>query len=192
MGYGSIQPIIQKQTLEELIAEKSVGMTDDQKAQYWYEICQTAFALLGKVEVYTEAITSTVFQSTMILTYPTLTGVKIADGTFYITTEVDLQNILTKDWTNLVPYVSEKNDCDDFANKLYDHLTQYYGLNSVIPVWGYTDEGYHGFNLAVLKTATGYTAKLIEPQTDLIFDFQGSLGNYAPQEIAQFLGILKI
>lgn len=39
------------ETVEEIVAGNSAGMTDEQKAQYWYELSQSLFALLGRVEV---------------------------------------------------------------------------------------------------------------------------------------------
>lgn len=40
-----------QKTVEEIVAEKSVGMSNAQKAEYWYNLSQNIFALLDKVEV---------------------------------------------------------------------------------------------------------------------------------------------
>lgn len=179
-------------TVEEIVAEKSLGMTDLQKAQYWYELNQSIFALLGKVDIEIIEITPSQWIATAQAQYPTLTDVKIADASFLTTSLTSLQEILTRDWTNLVPYVAEIADCDKFATRLYNHLCDYYKINAVVPVWGDTSQGYHGFNLAVIQDPPGtYITRLIEPQSDQIFIDTGPLGKYTPRVLATELGILR-
>jgi hypothetical protein len=81
--------------------------------------------------------------------------------------------------------------CDNFATLLYSHLVLYYGIKGVVPVWGDTDQGYHGFNLAVVKDIDQFVARLIEPQGDQIFKDVGSLGRYIPRVTAIELGIKR-
>ena len=181
-----------EKTVEEIIAEKSVGMSDAQKAEYWYELTQNIFALLGKVDnVPIFELTSSDWLILVKYNYPTLIDIKIADSKFFTTSLQRLQEILSRDWTNLVPYIAEISDCDDFAIRLYNHLVDYYKINSVIPVWGDTDQGYHGFNLAVIKDNSKFIARLIEPATDSIFVDSGPLGKYIPRETAVEFGINK-
>ncbi len=182
-----------KQTVEEIVAANSVGMTDAQKAEYWYELTQNIFAILGKVDVPIFEITPADWLNLVQSNYPTLTDVKIADSKFFTTSLQGLQEILSRDWTNLVPYVAEISDCDKYATRLYSHLCDFYKLNAIVPVWGDTDQGYHGFNLAVIKDASdALIARLIEPQTDQIFVDQGPLGKYVPRSVVEELGITKI
>ena len=183
------------QAIEEIIAANSTNMGDTEKAQYWYEITQTAFKLLGKVDdVKMYGISTQSWIDVAQKQYPTLTNIKIADASFRITTLECLQKILFRDWTNLVPYVIHVYDCDKYASELYNHLCLYYGINSVVPVWGYTDSGYHGFNLAVLidDESGNMIARLVEPQRDQVFTFTGPLGKYAPDKTAEELGVFKI
>lgn len=170
------------------MAEKSVGMTDAQKAQYWYELSQAIFALLGKVEVTISSINGNDWRAVAMLKYPSLTEVRLADSTLYITSEADLARILSLDWTSLVPYLKDKSDCDDYSTRLFNHLCDYYGITGVVPVWGDTTQGYHAFNLAVFSDLT---AKLIEPQTDQIFVIDGPLGMYTPRFTALEYGIKR-
>ena len=179
-------------TVEEIIAEKSMGMTDEQKAQYWYQLSRNIFALLGKVDVPGFEISCAQWVATAQRQYPTLTDIKLADSKSFTTSLDGLAAILTRDWTNLVPYLAEVSDCDKFATRLYNHLVDYYRLTAIIPVWGDTDRGYHGFNLAVLKNGDDWLARLIEPQMDAIFIDSGPLGRYVPRTTAQELGIKKI
>ncbi len=178
-------------TIEEIVAANCVGMSDAQKAQYWYELSQTTFALLGKVDINRFEITPDEFVAALRAGYSTIQDIKIADSKFFITDEAGLKEVLTRDWVNLVPYQAEIGDCDKFGLRLYLHCCDYYQINSVIPVWGDTDRGYHGFNLAVLKADTGLTARLIEPQSDSIFVENGPLGRYIPRAIVRELGTLK-
>jgi len=180
-------------TLEEIIAANSKSMSDSQKSEYWYEISQTAFRLLGKIDIPLSTITPTAFANIIRASYPTIENVKFADSEFYVTTLDNIKLILKRDWTNLVPYIIDKSDCDKFANRLYSHLADYYGLNTVIPVWGDTSGGYHAFNLVVYTDAVGkLDAQLIEPQRDEIFRINGPLGHHIPRKIAEELGVMKI
>jgi len=184
----------QGKTVEEIIAEKSAGMTDAQKAQYWFELSQNIFALLGKVDVPIIEIPAGLEQWKQVAQaqYPTLTRIELPDSKYFTTTRQGLQAILTKDYTNLIKYVAETFDCDKFANTLYTHLCQYYGINSVFPVWGQTSGGYHGFNCAVVLNDDGlYIARLIEPQGDQIFIEDGPLGKYSPEHTADFLAVIE-
>ena len=177
-------------TVEELVAAASVGMTDGEKAQYWWELTQQLFALLGKIDITVSQIPAADFVAIARATYPTLTDFKTADGIYYITTLESMQQVLSRDWSNLVKYQADVSDCDKFANRLFDHLCLNYGLNSVVPVWGDTTGGYHGFNLAVVLIDGILGAKLIEPQSDAIFDLKGPMGVYTPQTVAVELGIV--
>ncbi len=190
---GFICNRVKPKTVEEIVAEKSVGMTDVQKAQYWYELTQNIFALLGKVDVQTFEISTQDWIAVAQTQYPTLTDIKIADSWFFTTSLGGIQQILTRDWTNLVPYVAEISDCDKYATRLYSHLCDFYKFNAIVPVWGDTSQGYHGFNLAVIRENNNkFIARLIEPQADAIFVDQGPLGTYVPRLVAEELGIKKV
>lgn len=180
-----------QKTVEELVAELSAGMTDEQKSAYWYELSQNIFALLGKVDVPTFKTTAEHWVIVATRQYPSLVNIKLADSVFYTTSLDGLASILKRDWSNLVKYEAEISDCDDFAIRLHAHLTTYYRLTGIVPVWGPTGGGYHAFNLAVVKDGNNFIARLIEPQTDQIFMDTGPLGNYFPEKTAIELGILK-
>ncbi len=182
----------QEKTVEEIVAANSALMTDAQKAQYWYELSQNIFAILGKVDAETFEISTQEWIAVAQVQYPTLTDVKFADSKFFTTTLSGLKEILERDWTNIVPYIAETGDCDKFATRLYSHLCDYYKINAVIPVWGDTSYGYHGFNLAVVRDNDNLIARLIEPQGDQIFVDQGPLGEYVPRLTAIELGIKRV
>ena len=185
--------IVQRQkTIEEIIAENSADMTDDQKAQYAYELDKQIHGLLtGVLDVELFTMTFDAFREVAVAQYPTLTSLEVPDSVFTITTESWMKKILAKDWTNKVPYITDIGDCDKFADRLYMHLCDYYGINGALEVWGQTTVGYHGFNLTVLKEGDDYVARLIEPQTDAIFIEQGPLGIYKPDKVVAKLAIIN-
>jgi len=188
-------PVFQSATIEEIIAKKSVGMTPSQKAEYWYELDQSIFALLGKVmDVELIEVSVSDWINATKKQYPTLVDIKIADSSFRTIKLSCLQEILTQDWTNLVPYDSLVYNCDKYASELYNHLSRYYNVNAIIPVWGNTTNGYHGFNLAVIfdDVSGRLIARLVEPQSDVIFIDSGPLGEYTPDKTALELGVKKI
>ena len=47
---GFICNLFKPKTVEEIIAENSIGMSDAQKSAYWYELSQNIFAVLGKID----------------------------------------------------------------------------------------------------------------------------------------------
>ena len=186
---------LQPATIEEIIAKKSIGMTSVQKAEYWYELDQAIFALLGKViDVELIEVSVSDWINTAKKQYPTLTDIKIADSSFRTIRLSSLHEILTQDWTNLVPYDSIVYNCDKYASELYNHLSRYYNVNAIIPVWGNTTAGYHGFNLAVVfdDVLEVLIARLVEPQSDVIFLDSGPFGKYMPEKTALELGVKKI
>ena len=186
-----------KPTVEELVAEASKGMTPEQMAQYWYELDQQMFALLGKVEpVVISPISPTDWVKYITMAYPTVIELKVPDETFYTCDMDSMQRILSKDWTNDVPYVTDRSDCDKFANRLYEHLCHYYGITACLPIWGLMPDlpppNYHAFNAIVFAEVDGYLPRLIEPQSDVIFKDNGPFGIYQPRQTAEYLGILPI
>lgn len=172
---------VKQKTIEEIIAGNSAGMTDLEKAQYAYELNLQVHRILTKVdgvEIY--QITPDEFIRVALAQYPTLANFNAPDSYFTITNEAWMQEILRKDWSNLVPYIVEVGDCDKFANRLYIHLCDYYGITGALEVWGWVAASYHSFNLTVLKEGEGHIARLIEPQTDAIFIEDGPVGRYQP------------
>jgi len=182
--------VIRPNTIEGIIDANSVGMNDQEKAQYWYEIAQTAFALLGKVDVEIYEIPFADWVAIAQAQYPSLQDIKMSDDCLYTVDEAGLHLILQRDWTNLVPYIPNISDCDKFDSRLYDHLHTYYGITGVKPIWGMAGSSYHGFNLGVLRRGDSWIARLVEPQTDEIFESQGPLGIYLPKETAMQEAIL--
>jgi hypothetical protein len=169
------------QTLEEIIKTTSAGMSDKQKAAYAKEIDDLNFKYNLSTPVQLVEITAAQWAQTAQVKYPTL-KTDMENESFQTCTEEELQRILSLDWTNLITY-SKFFNCDNYAELLTSRLTQEYGIASAVEVWGWAGRAYHGFNLVVLKKGNGWEAKLIEPQTDKIFDFECQpLGLYQPEK----------
>ncbi len=170
------------QTVEEIIAESSKGMSEDELGKYYYELNQMIFKLVGEVELVLIEISASDWVNIVLKQYPTLTNLELPDVLLYTTTLERLETVLKRDWTNRIKYLAEKFDCDDFAHMLSERLNYYYGLTSVMEVWGNTTAGYHAFNVVVVRDGTEFIARLIEPQSDMVFETKGTLGTYTPKE----------
>ena len=185
------EPVPSMDNIRAMIAALGKGKTDAEQCQLWYELDLMAFNELGEVMVSTYALTPEQVRTNVLAQYPGLADLKCPDGEYWCTDLAGLQKILTRDWTNIVPYVLDKSDCDKFANRLFEHCCRYYAINTVFPVWGQTTQGYHAFNCAVVWDISGYQAYLIEPQADTIFKTDGPLGHYQPDTASQQLGNMK-
>jgi hypothetical protein len=171
-----------KQTIGEIIARDSAGMSDKEKSEYASEIDQTVFDELLKVPFTLVEITPEQWNAAARAQYPAMKIIELPDAVLYTITEGELKSVLSRDWTNLCKYVTDLFDCDKFADLLVAHLEKYYKVTAVREVWGNTTQGYHAFCLAVLKQGDGFIARLVEPQTDDIFVTAGPLGIYSPEK----------
>lgn len=178
------------ESLRSCVASLGQGKSDAEQCGLWYDIEKMAFKELGEVYVNTTGVTFEEIRNTICVQYPAIQDLKQSDTSYMVTDPSGMLKILSRDWTNMVPYISDSSDCDKYANRLYEHCCRYYGINTVFPVWGNTTGGYHAFNCAVLKDGDGLIARLIEPQGDVIFINQGPLGEYTPSTASQVLGSL--
>lgn len=95
-------------------------------------------------------------------------NIYMADNKLGLFSKEDLMNVLLKDNTNKKKYTKEVHDCDNFAVDLLYHLLSH-GLSAGI-LW-ITKPYAHALNVIILsKKGGGYECKLIEPQTDRVFD----------------------
>ncbi len=187
--YGQPEVPATMESLREIVKRMGQGKSDAEQCRLWYDIELIAFNELGEVYIDTWEVLPEIIQRTVTEQYLTLTDLKLPDGKYFITDMAGMQKILTRDWTNIVPYVADKSDCDKYGNRLYEHCCRYYNLNTVFPIWGMTTQGYHGFNVVVLRKDVGvYIARIIEPQMDSLFEFDGPLGHYTPDTAALKLG----
>lgn len=103
-------------------------------------------------------------------------GIRFGDGTYYLPTIQEVQEILSKSESDRRTWLAERFDCDDFAYVLkgemsvhaYDTGDIRYGL-CVGMVWANFTwvKGYHAVNWFI---ASDGTLRFIEPQNDSIYD----------------------
>ncbi len=109
-------------------------------------------------------------------------GIRFGDGSFYLPTLQEVQDILAASRLDREKWLEERFDCDDFAYVLkaemsvhaYQSAAMKFGL-CVGMVWGNFDwvDGYHAVNWFVDKHST---LRFIEPQDDGIHDLASCKG----------------
>ncbi len=174
--------IITTTTIEEIIRVNSAGMNDREKSEYASRIDKIVFEELLKINIHLMPVDAGAWLTVARSQYPTLTLIEVPDITLSTVTQDELQVVLSRDWTNLIAYIAEMFDCDDFSALLTARLAKYYSITAVREVWGQTSGGYHAFCLGVLYDGNKLIARLIEPQTDAIFIKTGPLGDYFPEK----------
>jgi hypothetical protein len=109
-------------------------------------------------------------------------GIRFGDGSFYLPTLQEVQQILTASRLDRETWMEERFDCDDFAYVLKAEMSVHayksgdmkFGL-CVGMVWGNFDwvDGYHAVNWFVDNNST---LRFIEPQDDVIHDMEHCQG----------------
>jgi len=55
----------------------------------------------------------------------------VQDSNYWVINAEDLEKLLRWDWTDRMPFVAERRDCDDLARSFVVHVSEAFGLNSV-------------------------------------------------------------
>lgn len=95
------------------------------------------------------------------------------DKYYWVTSEEDFMKVAKKDKTNMIEYVSEKFDCENFAMLFSARMSYKYHLNSVGIVIDYSSQ--HAYNIIVFRDGS---VKLYEPQEELLIDIDNDYDNY--------------
>ena len=92
----------------------------------------------------------------------------LADQYYKETDPALILNILAQDRTDLEEYIAEDYDCDDFAFRLMGvfHQNKETAAMPIFITWVLTPSGGH----AVLSYYVAGTVRIIEPQTDDVFE----------------------
>lgn len=103
-------------------------------------------------------------------------GIRFGDGTYYLPTLQEVQEILQQSQSDRRTWLAERFDCDDFAYVLkgemsihsYDTGDLRFGL-CVGMVWGNFDwvSGYHAVNWFISNDGV---LRFIEPQSDAMYE----------------------
>jgi len=73
-------------------------------------------------------VVSNLMRSRLDLTFP------LRDEKHYLTNWGTWEELIEYDWTEKRKYISDKRDCDDYAEKFCANMTWLYGLNSCFPI----------------------------------------------------------
>jgi len=86
------------------------------------------------------------------------------DANYYLTDQTNFLNIVAWDWTDRLPYIKEKFDCENFAILFKAVVDLYFELNQVAIVVDYKSG--HGYNLVIFPNGK---VIVFEPQSDGLY-----------------------
>ena len=86
------------------------------------------------------------------------------DGTYYLVSQNSFLNIVAWDWTDTLPYIKERFDCENFALLFKAHVDLHFHLNQVAVIIDYNSG--HGYNLVVYPDGN---KQVLEPQSDALY-----------------------
>jgi hypothetical protein len=86
------------------------------------------------------------------------------DATYYLTNQSSFLNIVAWDWTDTLPYVKERFDCENFALLFKAHVDLHFHLNQVAVIIDYKSG--HGYNLVIYPDGN---KQVLEPQSDGLY-----------------------
>jgi hypothetical protein len=86
------------------------------------------------------------------------------DATYYLTNQNSFLNIVAWDWTDTLPYIRERFDCENFALLFKAHVDLHFHLNQVAVIIDY--QSGHGYNLVIYPDGN---RQVLEPQSDALY-----------------------
>lgn len=85
------------------------------------------------------------------------------DGTYYLTTEAAIRDVVAADLTDWLQYTEGAYDCENYALALAGKFQEAYGVNGVGVVVDWSANPAHAYNVVV---AADGTVRFVEPQSD--------------------------
>lgn len=86
------------------------------------------------------------------------------DATYYLTNQASFLNVVAWDWTDTLPYIRERFDCENFALLFKAHVDLHFHLNQVAVIIDY--QSGHGYNLVIYPDGN---KQVLEPQSDALY-----------------------
>jgi hypothetical protein len=86
------------------------------------------------------------------------------DATYYLTNQNSFLNVVAWDWTDTLPYIRERFDCENFALLFKAHVDLHFHLNQVAVIIDY--QSGHGYNLVIYPDGN---KQVLEPQSDALY-----------------------
>jgi hypothetical protein len=86
------------------------------------------------------------------------------DANYYLTNQRGFLNVVAWDWTDTLPYIRERFDCENFALLFKAHADLHFHINQVAVIIDY--QSGHGYNLVVYPDGN---KQVLEPQSDALY-----------------------
>jgi hypothetical protein len=86
------------------------------------------------------------------------------DVTYYLTNQRGFLNVVAWDWTDTLPYIRERFDCENFALLFKAHVDLHFHINQVAVIIDY--QSGHAYNLVVYPDGN---KQVLEPQSDALY-----------------------
>ena len=127
-------------------------------AQAWYELDRVLTDYMKVRDVQVTEVSDFEVISRLKALYPNAIFHRQRDNKYRLCSKAKGQEIIDRDWTNLVSYISEFMDCDKFVTVFQAHLALHYGLNNWFATWSKP----HAFFTALYTDGEA----IFEPQND--------------------------
>jgi len=86
------------------------------------------------------------------------------DASYFLTNQRGFLNVVAWDWTDTLPYIRERFDCENFALLFKAHADLHFHINQVAVIIDY--ESGHGYNLVIYPDGN---KQVLEPQSDALY-----------------------
>lgn len=130
-------------------------------AEAWYELTELIADYMKVRGVQTVEVSAAEIDKRLKVLFPNATIHRQRDNFYYLPTKAKGLEIIARDWTDLVTYIAEHRDCDDFSEIFSAMMTLFYALNNVFEIWSSS----HSFLVVLYSDGE----VILEPQTDFTF-----------------------
>lgn len=86
------------------------------------------------------------------------------DVNYFLTNQNSFLNVVAWDWTDTLPYIRERFDCENFALLFKAHADLHFHINQVAVIIDYNSG--HGYNLVMYPDGN---KQVLEPQSDALY-----------------------
>lgn len=86
------------------------------------------------------------------------------DASYFLTNQRGFLNVVAWDWTDTLPYIRERFDCENFALLFKAHADLHFHINQVAVIIDY--QSGHGYNLVMYPDGN---KQVLEPQSDALY-----------------------
>ena len=134
----------------------------------------------GETRIYGPTISASQLADAIVRDFgPVCEGgdIYVSDGTYFLYSDKEIQKVLDETLSDLQMWISEYFDCDDFAQVVAGKMNEELKGSPFGTLWFRGSNFYHAVNCFYSKDQN--KMKVVEPQTDAIYDFDKK--NHCPQ-----------